>query len=203
MEKVGQKWTQATASDYDALRRPTAAQNDRTSITNNARHIDTCQTVQEVLKSCDMYPFGPLDTRDTSTRFASRCSPTRPQRKSRGTLPPSQPGRTIEPPKRGLSAPRSSEVVVTVPLRTFLHVRKEMGGNRPRSALRGKRARYECGGNASILMGRVHAGRAVGGGSRGGARLQSGPCGGEAPGAAARCPRSRPLDADQSACGRN
>ena len=83
-----------------------------------------------------------------------------------------------------------------------LHVREEMGGNRPRSALRGKRARYECGGNASILMGRVHAGRAVGGGSRGGVRLQSGPCGGEAPGAAARCPRSRPLDANQSACRR-
>ena len=118
-KKVGRFWTQATESDYDALRRPTAAQNDRTSITNDSRHIDTCQTVQEVLKSCDMYPFGPLDTRDTSTRFASRCSPTRPQRTSRGTLPPSQPGRTIEPPKRGLSAPRSSEVVVTVPLRTF------------------------------------------------------------------------------------
>ena len=120
-KKVGRFWTQATESDYDALRRPTAAQNDRTSITNDSRHIDTCQTVQEVLKSCDMYPSGPLDTRDTSTRFASRCSPTRPQRTSRGTLPPSQPGRTIEPPKRGLSAPRSSEVVVTVPLRNRYH----------------------------------------------------------------------------------
>ena len=119
MEKVGQKWTQATASDYDALRRPTAAQTDRTSITNNSRHIDTCQTVQKVQKSCDMCPFWPLGTRDTITRFASWRSPTRPQRTSRGTSPPSHLGRTIEPPGRGLPAPRSSEVEVTVPLRTF------------------------------------------------------------------------------------
>ena len=118
-KKVGRFWTQATESDYDALRRPTAAQNDRTSITNDSRHIDTCQTVQEVLKSCDMYPFGPLDTRDTSTRFASRCTPTRPQPTSRGTASNSQPGGTIELRKRALPAPRSSDVEVTVPLRTF------------------------------------------------------------------------------------
>ena len=105
--------------DYNALRRPTAALNDRTGITNDSRHIDRCQTVRKVQKSCDMCPFGPLGTWDTSTRFASRRSPTRPQRTARGTASPSQPGRTIEPPKRGLPPPRSSEVEVTVPLRTF------------------------------------------------------------------------------------
>ena len=36
LEKVGQKWTQATESDYNALRWPTAAQNDRNSITNDS-----------------------------------------------------------------------------------------------------------------------------------------------------------------------
>ena len=36
LEKVGQKWTQATESDYNALRWPTAAQNDRNSIPNDS-----------------------------------------------------------------------------------------------------------------------------------------------------------------------
>ena len=48
------------------------------------------------------------------------------------------------------------------------HVREGLGGNRPRSALRGERARYECKGDASIYMERVHASGAVVWGSRGG-----------------------------------
>ena len=90
--------------------------------------------------------------------------------------PPTSGGRLS---RRGAASPRRGRARSRLRCRCApLHVREGFGGNRPRSALRGERTRYECKGNAGIYMERVHASGAVVWGSRGGVRQQTGPCGG-------------------------
>ena len=90
--------------------------------------------------------------------------------------PPTSGGRLS---RRGAASPRRGRARSRLRCRCApLHVREGFGENRPRSALRGERARYECKGSAGIYMERMHGGGAVVWGSRGGVRQQSGPCGG-------------------------
>ena len=90
--------------------------------------------------------------------------------------PPTSGGRLS---RRGAASPRRGRARSTSRCRCApLHVREGFVGNRPRSALRGERARYERKGSAGIYMERMNGGRAVVWGSRGGVRQQSGPCGG-------------------------
>ena len=110
--------------------------------------------------------------------FLHRCAPLRapnahPEAPHR---PPTSGGRLS---RRGAASPRRGRARSRLRCRCApLHVREGFGENRPRSALRGERARYECKGSAGIYMERMHGGGAVVWGSRGGMRQQSGPCGG-------------------------